>query len=345
MAEKKNWTNGNYPISGDSLEIGESDAFVVGNFYGDEAQEFLLVNFATGTASLYGFHTTHWELLWTGAIGGWTISDIDRYYAGDYDGDGYDELLCLQNASGAWASIFRLNLQQSGNPWQYVWTNMGNGNIGNWLFMPNDIVLSGHFNDSSYCSLMCIRKSGKSPKAMCQRLFSGSWNTIWTTSLLIDPVYIGSWTISTLDKYYVGDFSGDGIDELLCTQVTSGNSDRMTLLQYNGGWSTLWTNNGTGSGVGIYPYRANLHIGNFDSDGADELLGITTWATKFDLNVSNQWEWSWSTYDPGRLSDWAINQSCRVFFMKTMADVPDYLFVPRWVPRNVFKFDAYSLDP
>ena len=55
---KKNWTNGNYPISGDSLEIGESDAFVVGNFYGDEAQEFLLVNFATGTASLYGFHTS-----------------------------------------------------------------------------------------------------------------------------------------------------------------------------------------------------------------------------------------------------------------------------------------------
>lgn len=341
---KKNWTNGNYPIAGDIPVIGINDVFVVGNFYGDEAQELLLVNFSTSTATLYGFNTTHWEQIWTGTIGGWTITSVDKYFAGDFNGDGYDELLCLQNASNAWASIYHLNLQQSNSPWQYVWTNMGDGNIGNWSFSTNDAILPGHFNDSTYCSLMFIRRHGKQPTAMCQRLVSSSWVTIWTPSPVLGPTQIGSWDISSYDKYYVGDFSGDGIDELFCTQVTNGNSDNMTLLQYNSSWNTLWTNNGISEGVSIYPYRANLHVGNFDIDKADEILGAVVWATKFDLNTSNQWDWSWSTYDSGKLSDWSVNPYHKIFFLKTFKEVPDYLFVSYLNGPN-FKSNAYSFDP
>lgn len=101
----------------------------------------------------------------------------------------------------------------------------------------------------------------------------------------------------------------------------------------------------TASWTDTYPYRANLHVGNFDSDRADELLGINSWATKFDLNSSNQWNWSWSTYESGRLSDWTVNPAHRIFFMKTMTDVPDYMFVGRWIPNNYFRFDGYSFDP
>lgn len=96
---------------------------------------------------------------------------------------------------------------------------------------------------------------------------------------------------------------------------------------------------------GIYPYRANLHVGNFDSDSADELLGVESWATKFDLNASNQWDWSWSSYESGKLSDWAVNPNHRIFFMKTMTDVPDYLFVARGNPRIDYQFDGYSFNP
>lgn len=341
---KKNWTESNYPITGDIPVIGIYDVFVVGNFYGDEAQELLVVNSSTSTATLYRFNTTHWEQIWTGTIGGWTISSVDKYFAGDFNGDGYDELFCLQNASNAWASIYHLNLQQSNSPWQYVWTNMGNGNIGNWSFSTNDVVLPGHFNDSTYCSLMFIRRHGKQPTAMCQRLVSSSWVTIWTPSPILGPTQIGSWDISSYDKYYVGDFSGDGIDELFCTQVTNGNSDNMTLLQYNSSWNTLWTNNGISEGVGIYPYRANLHVGNFDIDKADEILGAVVWATKFDLNTSNQWDWSWSTYDSGKLSDWSVNPNHKIFFLKTFKEVPDYLFVSYLNGHN-FKSNAYSMDP
>ena len=254
--------------------------------------------------------------------------------------------MCVQNILlNSWANIYHYDSQHPNSPWQYVWTNMGNGQIGNWNYAPGDVILSGHFNDSTYCSIICIRNQGHLKNALCQRLYSSSWTTYWTSTSLPNETYIGSWILGNQDKYYVGDFSGDGIDELLCVQATNGTSDKMTLMQYNASWSTLWSNNGISEGVDICPYRANLHVGNFDSDRADELLGINSWATKFDLNSSNQWNWSWSTYESGKLSDWAVNLEHHAFFMKTVTDVPDYLFVFRGNPRIDFKFDGYSFDP
>ena len=343
---KKNWTNHDYPIQGDNFVVRSPDTVIVGNFCGDEAQELLVVKPLSQTASLYSFHINHWELIWAGIIGNWQIGNNDKFYACDFNGDGIDELLCIQNTFGnSWANIYHYDSQYPKSPWQYVWTNMGNGQIGNWNYVPGDVILPGYFNDSTYCSLMCIRNQGRLKGALCQRLNSGSWTTYWTSTSLPDTTYIGSWILGDQDKYYVGDFSGDGIDELFCVQATNDTSDKMTLLQYNTSWNTLWSNNGVSGGVGIYSYRANLHVGNFDSDRADELLGINSWATKFDLNSSNQWNWSWSTYESGRLSDWTVNPAHRIFFMKTMTDVPDYMFVGRWIPNNYFRFDGYSFDP
>ena len=42
---------------------------------------------------------------------------------------------------------------------------------------------------------------------------------------------------------------------------------------------------------------------------------------------------------------WSVNPTHRIFFLKTMTDVPDYLFVIRENPSNDFKFDGYSYDP
>lgn len=342
---KKNWTNQNYPIPSDTFTITSQDIVVVGNFFGDEAQEMFLIRPLTQTASLYNFHIDHWERIWTGIIGDWTISSTDKFFAGDFTGNGYDDLLCVQNVSLGKASIFGYNPTTPKTPWSFVWSNFGDGSIGNWNYKVGDVILPGYFNDSTYCSLMCIRNKGVHRNALCQQLSFGSWVSTWSATPIFNNAFIGSWSLSEFDKYYVGDFSGDGIDEIFCVQTMPSSSSYMTLMQYSTIWNTLWTNNGQSEGIGIYPYRDKLHVGNFDRDRADELLGVGTWATKFDLNTSNQWDWSWSTYDSGKLSDWAVNPSHKILFMKVMSDVPDYLFVARGNSSVDFCFDAYSYDP
>lgn len=343
---QKNWTNSNYPVTGDNFVIHNSDVVVVGNFYGDEAHEMLLVNRSTGTASMYRFSINHWSRIWHGTIYGWQISSTDKFYAGDFNGDGYDEVLCVQNVQNGWANIYQFvyNLHQPNNPWQYVWTNSGNGKIGNWNYDPGDIILPGRFNDTTYCSLLCIRNVFR-PKGLCQRLSSGSWETLWSPVIGIGPMDTTLTSPLGFDQYYVGDFNGDKLDELLCTDVSNGSTDMMKLIRYDNGWNTLWTNNGQSDGVAIYPYRANLLLGNFDKDRADEILGVSSWATKFDFNTNNQWDWSWSTYQSAKLSDWVVNPNHQLFFMKVMTDVPDYLFIGRWIQNNYFRFDGYSFDP
>lgn len=100
------------------------------------------------------------------------------------------------------------------------------------------------------------------------------------------------------DLFYMGDFDGDGTEELLCVAYTpNGANDWITILKYvNDNWEWYWSNYGSSSaGNGIYPYRNNFIIGDYDGDGKDELLGnnINGWTTLFKFNNGN-WQWIWS---------------------------------------------------
>ena len=334
----KNWTNSSFPEQ-DAIPVIESTTpMVVGNFYGDEAQELLLFNTSNHTAKMYSYQIHHWEEVWSGSIDGWYIRSTDQFSAGDFDGDGHDELLCVQSLRKPWAKTYSFAPQNPTNPWQNDWSNGGNGHIGSWAISSGDIILSGHFNDTSHCSLLCIRKQSN-PQALCQAFASSAWSTVWSGSANIG----GQWYISNVDQYYVGDFNGDGLDELLCTQVTNGDSDWMSLLHYGTSWSTLWSNYGISEGSGIYPYRGNFLVGNFDPDHADELLGVGSWATKFDFNTSDNWDWSWSTYQSARLSDWTVSTDWRSFFIKAISGVPDYLVTA--LKGRQFRMNAYSFNP
>ena len=73
----------------------------------------------------------------------------------------------------------------------------------------------------------------------------------------------------------MGDFDGDGSEELLCVGYTSGGAnDWITVLKYvNDNWERHWSNYGSSSaGNGIYQYRNNFIVEDFNGDGKDELL-------------------------------------------------------------------------
>ncbi|MCC6384321.1 MAG: T9SS type A sorting domain-containing protein [Bacteroidia bacterium] len=94
--------------------------------------------------------------------------------------------------------------------------------------------------------------------------------------------------------YKVGDYDGDGKDELLGND----NNGWTTLFKFtNGNWQWVWSDNGNASDP-IRPYKDKFYAGDFNSDGKDELFGCDLpngWITTFKWNDSN-FIWDWSDY-------------------------------------------------
>ena len=105
------------------------------------------------------------------------------------------------------------------------------------------------------------------------------------------------------DRYYIGDFNGDGVDEVLTVDGLTGSDSKMSVMRFNSSnntWSNppLWSVNGDPHDGGIYDYRANLVVGDFDGDNKDEVLGVApgssnAWITMFHFE-SNTWVFGWS---------------------------------------------------
>ncbi|AKQ68507.1 hypothetical protein A176_005419 [Myxococcus hansupus] len=122
-------------------------------------------------------------------------------------------------------------------------------------------------------SRVLVRVGGESP----------GWTNVWTGA--------GTAGIAGYTRQYVGDFDGDGAEDIL------GVADNgwMTMFHYvNGDWQWGWSNYGsTSAGDGIHAYRNNLVVGDFDGDGRDEVLGLSSWVTMFHFD-NGTWNWGWS---------------------------------------------------
>ena len=121
---------------------------------------------------------------------------------------------------------------------------------------------------------------------------NNGWNDEWSN---FGSGQINGHKVNDSDSFLVGDFDGDGTEELFCI---SGVNSWMTVMKYiNNNWEWHWSNYGDESaGSGIFPYRNNLTVGDFDGDGVDELLGCNAgWVTIFKYHDGN-WHWLWSNY-------------------------------------------------
>ncbi|EPX58774.1 hypothetical protein D187_003735 [Cystobacter fuscus DSM 2262] len=113
---------------------------------------------------------------------------------------------------------------------------------------------------------------------------SPGWQKVWTAS--------SQSGLAGYSKHYIGDFDGDGAEDILAVST----SGWMTLFHWhNNDWEWGWSNYGSSSaGGGIYPYRNNLVVGDFDGDGKDEVLGVSSWVTMFHFD-NGTWNWGWSS--------------------------------------------------
>lgn len=201
----------------------------------------------------------------SGQIHWWNISSNDRYVSGDFNADGRDELLAI-NPSNGWHHTIRYN----GSSWQWI-EGDGSGQIHWWNLSTDDKYLTGDFDGDGKDDLLAINPSNGWHHTM--EYNGSSWQ--WVEGNVSGQIHW--WNLAANDKYVVGDFNGDGKDNLLAINPNGWHH----LMSFNG---SSWQHIAGGSGGQIHWWNissADKFVGgDFNDDGQDELLAI---------NPSNGW--------------------------------------------------------
>ncbi|MBI5541745.1 MAG: T9SS type A sorting domain-containing protein [Bacteroidia bacterium] len=252
---------------------------------------------------LYNYYmsmlTNKWENKWsnygTSQIAGHTVLSTDNFFQGDFDGDGSQELLCIQSLNNnAYAGLYKYQ----NNDWNWVWDNGGNGKINSlnqgWTILQTDKFYVGKFSNSGRDEILCVQ-AGNNAYVGLYQFNNGNWQWIWDNP-------IGSILNLYRSKLTVGDYDHDGYSELF---GVSSSDMKMFNFQTNS-WVASFTGN---SSHPMWPYRSNLKSGDFDGqDGQDDLIGIvSSWATVFYYhNNDNSWNWGESNGGANNVAGWTL---------------------------------------
>ncbi len=126
--------------------------------------------------------------------------------------------------------------------------------------------------------------------------------------------WIGTWFYKKGDQKLVGDFDGDGDEELLFMS----NTDWCNMLDYScntgSDWYHMWSNMGNRTIGTWYMNNGDRHFtGDFDGNGITDLLSISasqTWATIGKYNsVNSSWSHMWSNMGSRWIATWYVRST------------------------------------
>jgi len=139
-----------------------------------------------------------------GKLAYWNMSSDDVYLAADFDADGRDELLVLNKP---WVHLIeRKQTSTWHDAWYWRW-GTGSGKIAYWNMNDDDRYLAGNF----------VSESG-TPRSELLAISDAWWHVMrfngsdWRWLSGNGSGKLGTWNISSDDKYLVGNFDGSGTD-------------------------------------------------------------------------------------------------------------------------------------
>jgi hypothetical protein len=169
---------------------------------------------------------------------GFPLKSDNRCVPGDFDVTNplnQEEILSVNTKTGSAVLHF-----SAGNQYYYIWDNHIDGWISNWHIDTQDRYLNADIDGDNKDELLAISGEGW---FMAQKYNNGGyWDGIYGNS---GTGWINGWHIDiNADDYNAADFDGDGKDELVLANKSSG---WFSIKKYqNGNWPDLYTNNGNG---------------------------------------------------------------------------------------------------
>ena len=252
------------------LNTKDNDVGPVGDFDGDGHDEILVTSpWGVGVWKLAGASMTAPMLAPNGTrFGGWLLNtkDNDVGPVGDFDGDGHDEILVTSPwGVGVWklagASMTAPMLAPNGT------------RFGGWLLntKDNDVGPVGDFDGDGHDEILVTSPWGV-----------GVWKLAGAsmTAPMLAPngTRFGGWLLNSADNSFgpVGDFDGDGHDEILVSSPWG-----VGIWKFTGSSFTvpMMAPNGTRFGGWLLNTADNVFgpVADYDGDGQDEIMVSSPW--------------------------------------------------------------------
>lgn len=237
---------------GDYRQLPFYDRWIIGDYDGDGDQDIVGTSELSEMKALFSFSgTSSWSLAWNSNTAGSAnpLYSYTRGVAGDFDGDGKDEIF-----------LYHINLKlvkYLGGRWTTIWS----ADNSHMIYPYKDRLLVGDFDGDNKDEL----------------LGCGDWNTMfhynsdnqwqWGWSTYNDNPAIKAYLTKTYWKYArVGDFDKDGRDEVL------GLATWATMFHYtDNNWDWGWSSYSGNLGGWKLPLGADIPLaGDLDATHTDD---------------------------------------------------------------------------
>lgn len=253
------------------------DQMVSGDFDGDQIDEIAYVTTtweSPKTMKIYvrqSIAPDDAPVLWSTETEFNTAKVADRVVAGDFNGDGKDDLALMYDNSNAKMRIHVLTSTGSGfnsrSSW-YVQANEGMYNANR----TTGRVTAGDFNGDGKDDISAMYDNGDGKMRIHMFISTGTKLNIgyWYEDMVGGNFYANHVT----GRFKAGDFNGDGKDDIAAMYGYSDGRTRTHVWLSNGtslNERTVWFKQDTPNAYDTDKVGSRLVVGEFDADGKDDI--------------------------------------------------------------------------
>jgi hypothetical protein len=258
-----------YPSTGHSFH--KCDA---GDFNGDGKDDVLIHN--GNSILIYRSNGTQLDIVFSAVErvpGSWQFQPGDKFFVGDFNGDGKDEVVVYNSTD--WVMEYLGLLADDGNGGLRLIARYDNAMPG-WQFHRNDEFYVADFDGNGRDDLFVFNGDNWAFPYVGMLRSNGS---SFTVVQRYDSRLPG-WQMRPGDTFYIGDFDGDGREDLWVFNGDDWSIPYLGLLRSHGGSLSMARRfDGTLPGWQMRPGDRH-YVGDFDGDG------------KADMYVFNGDDWS-----------------------------------------------------